>query len=439
MKLNLTVTVDKLDFDAEAGELRLSGRNTEENPFVKLGAFHTLDLQLHRTIVVTKLQWDALALARLADAADAAKDADVAVLVLQPGVAHLCLITPSLTLTRAKVIVPIPRKGRRGDGGAQRAYDKFHEALLQVSAAERAQREPARGPRACETRTRAATFRIVTPRGPRLRRARARAPPLPALGQAVLRHVDFSRVSALLVGSPGFGADDFLAYVWAQAAKRDDARALFAHRAKMVRCRASCGFRHAVREVLSDPETAAQLSSTRAAGEVAAFDAFLAMLGRNIDRAIYGYAHVRAACDHGALNTLLLSDSLFRAQSIAVRRQYVALVEDAQQAGAAVSLFSAMHPAGEQLAQLSGVAAVLRFPLADLLLAESAAERAGAADGSTASADLAAGAVDAAMAAGELSSDDDGEGPRVLPGAGILEGDMRFGSDVWAGSDAGPF
>lgn len=134
VKLSLTIKVDKLDFDAEAAELRLSGRNVEENAFVKLGAFHTLELALHRTVVLAKEAWDALALARLNDAADAAKDADVAVLVLQPGVAHLCLITPSLTLTRAKIVVPIARKGRRGDGAQEKSLQKFHEALLQANA-----------------------------------------------------------------------------------------------------------------------------------------------------------------------------------------------------------------------------------------------------------------------------------------------------------------
>lgn len=236
---------------------------------------------------------------------------------------------------------------------------------------------------------------------------------------------------ALLVGSPGFVADDFLEYVWAQAGKREEARGLFAHRPKVVRCRASCGFRHAIREVLSDPETAAQLASTRAAGEVAALDAFLAMLGKDDGRAIYSYAHVRAACDLAALSSLLISDELFRARSVAVRRQYVDLVEDARSAGAAVSIFSAMHPAGEQLAQMSGVAAVLRFPLGDELLAEAAAERGAAADGSTAAADSAAVAPGGLAAADAgLSSDDDGEGPLVLPGAGILEGDYTWTADV---------
>jgi protein pelota len=370
IKLNLTVVVEKVDFDAEASELRLSGRNVEENEHVKLGAFHTLELQLHRAVQLSKEVWDSVALARLADAADATKDADVAVLVLQAGVANLCLITPSLTLSRAKIVVPMPRKGRRGDGACAKATDMFFETVL----------------------------------------------------QAVLRHVDFAVVKALLVGSPGFVADDFLTYVWAQAAKRDEVRALFfPHRSKMVRCHASCGFKHAVREVLADPAIATQLASTRAAAEIAALDGFLAMMGRDSGRAVYSYGHVRAACDNGALSTLLITDELFRAQAVGVRRQYVSLVEDAQAAGAQVFIFSAMHASGEQLAKLSGVAAVLRFPLPDELLSEMAAQRAGGGDG-TAEA-LAVGQAALEAAGGELSSDDDGDGPLALPDVGVLSSD----------------
>ena len=55
---------------------------------------------------------------------------------------------------------------------------------------------------------------------------------------------------------------------------------------------------------------------------------------------------------------------LFRAQNVAKRAQYVALVEAVQAVGTKVHVFSSGHASGEQLASLSGVAAILRFPLA---------------------------------------------------------------------------
>lgn len=49
----------------------------------------------------------------LEQACDAAQKADVAAVVMQEGLANLVLVTPAMTLLRAKVEVTIPRK-RRG-------------------------------------------------------------------------------------------------------------------------------------------------------------------------------------------------------------------------------------------------------------------------------------------------------------------------------------
>ena len=82
------------------------------------------------------------------------------------------------------------------------------------------------------------------------------------------------------------------------------------------------------------------------------------------DRVTYGLRYVQAACEQGAIEKLLLVERLFRAQHVARRAQYVALVEAVRAVGAKVHIFSDRHPSGEQLGQLSGVAALLRFPLA---------------------------------------------------------------------------
>lgn len=49
----------------------------------------------------------------LDQACDATQKADVAAVVMQEGLANLVLVTPAMTLLRAKVEVTIPRK-RRG-------------------------------------------------------------------------------------------------------------------------------------------------------------------------------------------------------------------------------------------------------------------------------------------------------------------------------------
>uniref|UniRef100_A0A8C9ZZN9 Protein pelota homolog n=1 Tax=Sander lucioperca TaxID=283035 RepID=A0A8C9ZZN9_SANLU len=82
-------------------------------------------------------------------------------------------------------------------------------------------------------------------------------------------------------------------------------------------------------------------------------------------------AHVEKAADALAIDTLLISDKLFRHQDVTTRNRYVRLVDSVRDNGGGnVRIFSSLHVSGEQLTQLCGVAAILRFPIADLSEAE---------------------------------------------------------------------
>jgi protein pelota len=54
----LTICVKSLDFDTQASVLRVKGTNFEENQFVRMGAYHTIDLELNRKFNITKTEWD---------------------------------------------------------------------------------------------------------------------------------------------------------------------------------------------------------------------------------------------------------------------------------------------------------------------------------------------------------------------------------------------
>jgi protein pelota len=84
------------------------------------------------------------------------------------------------------------------------------------------------------------------------------------------------------------------------------------------------------------------------------------------DKAYYGYDHVAKAHQQLAIDSLLVTDELFRASDVATRKRYVQLVEGVRQNGGQTYVFSSMHVSGQQLQQVSGVAAILRYPLPDL-------------------------------------------------------------------------
>ena len=97
------------------------------------------------------------------------------------------------------------------------------------------------------------------------------------------------------------------------------------------------------------------------------------MIDTDPDRAFYGYEHVRVANEQSAVDTLLVTDELFRNSDLVTRKKYVALVESVRENGGTVYTFSSMHVSGTQLQQVSGVAAILRFPFPDLEALEAAA------------------------------------------------------------------
>jgi len=68
-----------------------------------------------------------------------------------------------------------------------------------------------------------------------------------------------------------------------------------------------------------------------------------------------------------AIETLMVTDNLFRSTNLAERKRFVNLVESVRDNNGDAKIFSSLHVSGEQLSLLSGVAAILRFPLPDLL------------------------------------------------------------------------
>lgn len=113
--------------------LHLKGRNVEENQFVKMGAYHTLDLIIDQKFTITKSEWDSVAVMLVEQAADPTQQADLAAVIMHEGLAYVCLITSTTTIVRAKIEMNIPRK-RTGLPTAQhdKGMTRFFEQIMQA-------------------------------------------------------------------------------------------------------------------------------------------------------------------------------------------------------------------------------------------------------------------------------------------------------------------
>ena len=120
VKMTLEIEVDTVDFDPAAATLRLKGVTRSESAHVKLGASHTLSVELNRDVTLLKDEWDSVSLQRVKQSADPATTADAAAIVMDEGFASLCLLKPNMTITVARIEVSVPRKRR----GSTAQHDK---------------------------------------------------------------------------------------------------------------------------------------------------------------------------------------------------------------------------------------------------------------------------------------------------------------------------
>ena len=131
-------------------------------------------------------------------------------------------------------------------------------------------------------------------------------------------------------------------------------------------CHASSGFKHSLKEVLQDPSLQSRLADTKASEEVKALESFYKTLQNEPLKACYGEKHILLALESQAIESLLISDKLFRAQDVSQRKKFVRIVDEVKEFGGDVKIFSSMHVSGEQLEQLTGICAILRFPMQEL-------------------------------------------------------------------------
>jgi protein pelota len=151
----------------------------------------------------------------------------------------------------------------------------------------------------------------------------------------------------LVIAGPGFIKDDFLKVL------RGRNGPLAARAIVMETRRIGAG---AVQEVIGHAVLDRIAGDIQLAREVQLMDEFLARMAKGLPVA-YGRAEVQLATDSGAVEQLLVSDTLIRDPIV------VHLMDRAELTRAQVTVFSSSFDPGKQLGALGGIAALLRFPV----------------------------------------------------------------------------
>jgi protein pelota len=302
----MTVRVQKVDYDTEAPSLRVSGPNLVESDFMQLGQHHTMDLQMHQPFTLYKVKWDELYLEQLREATDPSVRCEIAALTMEEGLAHICLLSNVITSVKAKIEMPIPRK-RKGVSGHDKSLEKFFDRVA----------------------------------------------------AAVEQHINLEVIRCLIIASPGYTKDQFWKYVTTKGLE-------WARKVDVVLAHSSSGEKQTLAEIISDPAVRQKMSDLQFSQDLVVLDEFFRVLSEDDRRAVYSLVDVETAANQQAVQVLLISDSMLRNRRITDRQRVAEIIKTVKVNAGEVRKISSVHVAGARLEQLSGIAALLRFPIYDL-------------------------------------------------------------------------
>ena len=320
VRTNLSVKVKSTFFDPLASELKISGTVVNENEWVSVGQHHTITLKYEKADIKFTIWksagWDSVALQTLREALSEDRPEAVVAVVMQEGLANVCLITDFRTVVKQRVESPIPRKrssARDAAGGMAAFFEKTLSALRGAA--------------------------------------------------------DFTMPRTLLLASPGFVAQDFRAHMQSEAARTAD-KTLQRMARDAVVVHSSTGHVHSLNEVLKSAEVQKTMRDTRFTTETMLMDQFYDRLRKDDGKAWYGTKPVEKAVADGAVGrgggVLLVNNAFFRSMDVATRKKYVALVDKVKEDGGEARLLSSDHESGKRLDALGGIAAILTYPMFDL-------------------------------------------------------------------------
>lgn len=295
----LGVKAEKITWDKLLGRLRFHGTICEGPETVPMGAHHTINIALNRPLTVEKKKWAKHHVERLEKA--------------------------SKTSEKPITIIAIDDEGYVI--GMTKQYG------IQVEAEDRIKL-----PGKLEAEKRSTAVKKYLQK---------------ALSS--LRHVWTTTHSPIVIIGVGFIKNDFAKYVKDEA--KDIAESVVD--IKSVNNSGIAG----IYEALRSGVLLKTMKHLRIIEETGIMNKVLKRLGRNEHNVVYGFDEVKRAAESGAVETMVLADTILRKTSDEKRLLLEDLMKSVERKGGKVMIMSTEHEAGAQLVSLGGIVALLRFAL----------------------------------------------------------------------------
>ena len=300
--MTLVLKVDDVAFHAFSNRVRIKGVILEgPSDLVNLGSYHTFNVEQGNTLTIVKEHWPRFMLERIKEAEKAGQSPVCLLVTIEDGVAELFLVADFGIREAVRVRTSISRK--RGD---QKSYD--------------------------------ATMRDF----------------FSNVGIAIRSQLEQNEVAIIVVAGPGFVKDHFSEFLRDMKIKGLPPVS--------VESLNSIGFPGA-KEILFRGVISKAIEGLKLEVETQLIESLIEHISKGDGLGAYGNKEVKAAVEYGAVEHLLITDKKLREGDHDQRKWMDNLIRNTEKTRGQFHIVSTDHPAGDQLQNLGGVGAILRFKI----------------------------------------------------------------------------
>jgi protein pelota len=312
----MTVGVMSVDFqsDERGTTLNLKTKNLRENEWVMLGQVQTIEVKLFSKLQIIKDVWDKKSLELLDEASDDMHGVDSLVVLFDDGFASFFFIKKNFTKQSARITKSLPKKKSNMMDIYNKRIEEFDQKIWRY----------------------------------------------------IFDSFDMETIKVAVVAGPGNAKNRFVDRLKSYESIESDPKYRelgTKYIQKFVAINTSSTFKSAINEIMKDPKGRSLLENTKAVKEMEKLEEFFGVMMKNPNCAVYGEREVIFANDSKAIKYLLICDSILRAKNFAKRKKFTKMVEEIESAGAQVFVLSENHVSGQKLKEITGIAAVLKFPI----------------------------------------------------------------------------
>ena len=302
------VKITEIDYQPGVNEMQLRGKLKQDVEDARAGSYQRILIEIARPFQLIKKCWDKFAFQEISEAANPISNASVAAVMMQSGLAHICIVGRNTTIVKAKVTKAIPKVKARGAGNSE-AKQKF----FQMTA------------------------------------------------DALIREVPIKDMKCIIIASPGFLQSEFYNYLHDNASKLGILNAFQEN--KLVQATTSSGYPQELDDLLAKPYMQQHVQELKATVQAKCMDTFLKQLNLADDTTALGEDFVLKCAKEGAVKELFVTDNYIRMLPLERRLPFLELKDQLEESDVNVVVFSVRHQSGEQLQSLGGIAAILRYPV----------------------------------------------------------------------------